>query len=124
MSEYVVYHRTCNHVAGICNDRTIAEYQIGLLAGMGRFGWRIRTGASDDDIRGFLRQDGCSECLITPREVPGVSPATPLQSEHWVVNGHQPNCAYLRSLDYVGEDEQECDCERDDEGFWDEDEES
>lgn len=45
-------------------------------------------------------------------------------SEYWVINGHQPNCAYLRSLDYVGEDEQECDCERDDdEDFWDEDEE-
>jgi hypothetical protein len=45
-------------------------------------------------------------------------------TEYWVVNGHHPTCAYLRSLRYIGDEEQPCDCEPDDdEGVWDEDEE-
>lgn len=36
-------------------------------------------------------------------------------TDYWVANGHQPNCAYLRSLDADLLDSDElCDCERDD----------
>jgi hypothetical protein len=31
--------------------------------------------------------------------------------ELWIVDGHLPNCAYLRSLDEPWEHEDVCDCE-------------
>jgi hypothetical protein len=37
-------------------------------------------------------------------------------TEVWIVNGHLPECAYLRSLDKPWEAEDECDCRTDDEG--------
>jgi hypothetical protein len=49
-------------------------------------------------------------------------------AEVWIVNGHLPECAYLRSLDDL-DGEESCDCEPDDgsgvwdDGFWDEEEE-
>lgn len=62
MTEYVVYHKSCGHVAGISNARQIAEKQIEILAALGRWGWRIRVAASDDDIRALLREDRCESC--------------------------------------------------------------
>jgi hypothetical protein len=36
-------------------------------------------------------------------------------SEVWIVNGHLPECAYLRSLDDL-DGEEPCDCRTDDDG--------
>ena len=39
-------------------------------------------------------------------------------TEYFWVNGHRQDCAYIRSLDYIGEEEP-CDCAGWDDDEWD-----
>lgn len=63
MSEYVVYHQDCGHVGGISNSPDIAQAQ--LAAGGGeRAGWRVREGATDEDILLLLFRFSCDRCSL------------------------------------------------------------
>lgn len=56
------------------------------------------------------------------REEPPPGPVI-ASGEVWIVNGHLPDCAYMRSLDETNFGvEAECDCEPE-YALWDEDEE-
>lgn len=61
---YVVYHHHCQHVAGLSPNRRLAEAQIGMFTGAGRFGWRIRVGASESDVEMVVRGERCAHCTI------------------------------------------------------------
>ena len=69
MAEYVLYNQRCGHVAIIDNYRGICETVHASLARKGQHDWRIRTGASDDDIASLLRQERCDGCMIKPQVV-------------------------------------------------------
>ena len=64
MAEFVLYNRRCGHVAVIHNDRPTVEAIRGVQQAAGFHDWRIRAGASDEDIASLLRQDGCDGCRV------------------------------------------------------------
>jgi hypothetical protein len=72
MAEYVLYHQHCGHVAIIDNYRGLCETIHAQLVAKGQHGWRIRTGASDEDITSLLRQERCDGCKVGPPSDPEV----------------------------------------------------
>lgn len=62
MAEYVLYNQRCGHVGLIDNYRRICEAARRHLASKDYHNWRIRVGASDEDVASLLRQDCCDGC--------------------------------------------------------------
>lgn len=61
---YATYHRSCGHVIGVSNSRTLARQTVAAMfdqAAARHF--RIRV-ATDEDIAATLRADRCAVCTV------------------------------------------------------------
>lgn len=69
---YAIYHRTCGHVAGAPNNRTVADGFVAALAAKGQFAWRIRV-ATDDDLAALIAGVRCGTCAQDGQTVEAVT---------------------------------------------------
>jgi hypothetical protein len=69
---YVTYHQHCGHVLGVSAERSHCEAALTALTTHGRWGWRIRAGGSDPDLKALLAGERCASCSLDGVLVPGV----------------------------------------------------
>lgn len=60
---YVVYNRSCGHVAGIHPGRETCELMVSALIGRGRFDWRVRI-HQPGDIEAVISGARCESCAL------------------------------------------------------------
>lgn len=68
---YAVYNKNCGHTAYVANERVMAEHVIAHLTVAGRWGWRIKTDPTDDDIACLLEGRRCEVCVVDPDTADG-----------------------------------------------------
>lgn len=67
MADYVIYHKDCGHPICVFNDRSMAERMLTNFTVIGRWGLRIRSGASDEDLVAIMRGQRCETCAFDGR---------------------------------------------------------
>lgn len=61
---YLVRNVHCDHILAAWPARESAQKFIDMLNAAGHWGWRVRTGGTDDDLAALIQGERCERCSL------------------------------------------------------------